>query len=346
MRALLALTLFCTACTASPSPPRIETAQPQTADVAVYFTNPASDNAGTLRGGPDALLAEAIRAARVSVDMAIYDLNLWSIRDALLDAHDNGVNVRLVVESDSMEESRELQELEAAGIPMVFDFDQDLMHNKFAIIDQYQVWTGSMNYTLSDTYFSRNNLIAISSAELAENYLAEFEEMFVDYAFGEGSPRNTPHPTLDLESAQVETYFAPEDSTLARLLELVNAAELEVRVLAFSLTADALADALIAAAERGVVVTIVMDEDQALNNAGGEYFRLLDAGLDVRLDGEEGNLHDKVIIIDSAIVVTGSYNFSRNAEENNDENTQILHSPAMAAKYLEEFARIWELALR
>jgi phosphatidylserine/phosphatidylglycerophosphate/cardiolipin synthase-like enzyme len=60
----------------------------------------------------------------------------------------------------------------------------------------------------------------------------------------------------------------------------------------------------------------------------------------VRLDGNPANLHHKVLIIDRRIVVTGSYNFSQNAETRNDENLLVIHNADVAALYLGEFERM------
>jgi phosphatidylserine/phosphatidylglycerophosphate/cardiolipin synthase-like enzyme len=102
-----------------------------------------------LRGGPDADLAEAIEQARLGVDVAAYDLNLWSLRDALLDAHRRGVAVRVVIKSEALD-SEEVQDLLEGGIQIVDDRRQGLMHNKFAIIDRNEVWTGSMNLMIGN----------------------------------------------------------------------------------------------------------------------------------------------------------------------------------------------------
>ncbi len=340
MRAFIVLVFLLAACA---PPPAASPAAVSTIDVQVFFTDPLSEASQTLRGGPDAQLAAAIDQARLSVDMAMFDLNLWSVRDALLAAHQRGVAVRLVVESENLSERAELQQLIAAGIPVVGDTSRNFMHNKFAVIDGFQVWTGSVNMTVSDMYYNRNNLLEFRSADLAQNYTTEFEEMFTNGLFGEGSPANTPYSELEYSGMQIETFFSPDDGTLARILSLVNAAESSVNVLAFSLTSDELADALLAAAARGVTVTIIMDEDQALNNEGGEYRRLMGA-IPVALESERGNLHHKVIIIDSEIVVTGSYNFSANAEFRNDENTLVIHDPQIALVFLEQFDLLWALA--
>ena len=311
--------------------------------IQVFFTDPSSPESTRIRGGPDEPLAAAIDDARLSVDVAIYNLDLYGIRDALIAAHERGVQVRMVIEQDYAA-NEAFQKLQAAGIPIVADKASDYMHDKFLVIDRYEVWTGSMNYTVGDVYGDRNNLVAIKSTRLAQNYETEFNEMFLERRFGPSSPADTPYPNLDLNGILVETYFSPEDGTLAHLLALVNEAKESVYFLAYSFTSDELSDALIAAAARGVDVRGVFDTGQVASNTGGEYERLRAAGINVRLDGEGGSLHDKVLIIDSRIVVTGSYNFSKNAERNNDENTLVIHSQEVAAKYLEEFERIWNLA--
>ncbi len=148
-----------------PDPTRVDF-QPSTQSISLYFTAPANDD---FRGGPDQYVVESIDQARSQIDAALYDLNLWSIRNALIRAHDRGVLVRLVVETDSLDRS-EIQELISAGIPVVSDNSEGLMHHKFLVIDHSEVWTGSMNFTVNGAYRHLNNLINIRSTQLAENY--------------------------------------------------------------------------------------------------------------------------------------------------------------------------------
>lgn len=311
----------------------------------VYFTNPAGIETRTFRGGPDASLAEAIRQARLSVDLAVYELDLWSIRDALKAAHRNGVVVRAVTDSDHIQQP-EIQALVEAGIPVLGDQRESLMHDKFVVIDRLEVWTGSMNLTLSGAYENDNNLIRIRSPELAENYLAEFEEMFTEGRFGSESPPNTPHPVVSIDGTRIETYFSPEDGTAERLVALIRGAEQSVNFLAYSFTSDEIAAALLERAQAGVAVAGVLDESQARANTGTEFENLRAQGLDVYLDGNPENMHHKVILIDEKVVVTGSYNFSASAEERNDENTLILYNPQIAGLYLAEFEAVLAEAQR
>jgi phosphatidylserine/phosphatidylglycerophosphate/cardiolipin synthase-like enzyme len=307
----------------------------------VYFTNPTGPSATSYRGGVDEALASAIDQARISVDVAIYDLNLWSVRDALMNAHRRGVQVRVVSDSDNMDE-QEIQELIEAGLQVLGDRRESLMYDKFVIIDRLEVWTGSMNFTTGGAYLDNNNLIRIRSSQLAEDYTIEFEQMFTADHFGTHKTPSTPNPTLTLDNSLIEVYFSPEDGTLKHILSAVNAAEESIYFLAYSFTSDDLRQALISHAQEGINVAGVFDHDQYLFNTGTEYENLLNAGVDVRLDGNPRLMHEKVIIVDQQVVITGSYNFSNNAEYNNDENTLIIHNQDIAALYLAEFQQVYK----
>lgn len=311
----------------------------------VYFNDPTSPTAKFYRGGIDEDLAAAIDDARLGVDIAIYDLNLWSIRDALINAHRRGVTVRMVTESDNMDEP-EVQELKDAGIEVLGDRRESLMHHKFVVIDRTEVWTGSLNFTTGGAYLDNNNLISLQSSLLAEDYRLEFEQMFLEDHFGSNKTSVTPNPTVTLDDSLVEVYFSPQDETLEHILNVVNAAEKSIEFLAYSFTSDALSGALIERAKAGVTVKGVFDKDQYHSNEGTELDRLAEAGIDVRLDGNPRLMHNKVILIDDRIVITGSYNFSNNAENRNDENTLIIHNQEIATQYLTEFQHIYELSQR
>jgi len=127
-------------------------------------------------------------------------------------------------------------------------------------------------------------------------------------------------------------------------MDLLDGADDRIDFLMYSLTLDEIGDALLAKAESGVRVRGVLDGAQ-VGNLGGEYTKLRGHGLDVWKDSQSAKLHHKVIIIDEAITILGSYNFSRNAEEYNDENVLIIHSPEIAAEFLLEFERLYNLAV-
>lgn len=309
----------------------------------VYFTNPESPLATQKSGGPDGPLAAAIDSARVSVDVAIYSLSLNSIRDALLNAHERGVEVRVVMESDNLDRS-DPQKIKDAGVPILGDRREGLMHNKFVVIDKNEVWIGSMNFTDSGGYSDNNNLIRIRSEKLAENYTKEFEEMFLDDKFGQDIEAETPNPRVTIEDTPIDVYFSPDDSPRASLLDLISNAQESIYFMAFSFTADPLGEAVLARAEAGVTVAGVMETEQVKSNIGTEFDRFNQAGLDVYLDGNEGQMHHKVMVIDQNIVVMGSYNFTDSAETRNDENMIVIYNDQIAAEFISEFQRVYAKA--
>jgi len=305
----------------------------------VYFSDPGKRIEGEYRNGPDKYLVQAIDEARISVDIAVYSINLWSIRDALLDAYHRGLQVRIVIESDNMSDDVP-QELKAEGINIIGDRREGLMHNKFAIIDRQDVWTGSMNFTIGSFYYDNNNLVHIHSTDLAENYLTEFDEMFLRDMFGRDVINDTLHPQVMVGDTWFEVYFSPDDGVAERIVELVNNANESIYFMAYSFTSDDIGAAIVERSQAGIFVNGVMDEGQIKSNIGTEYDSFIQAGIIVLKDGNSGLMHNKVIIIDREIVITGSYNFSRSAETVNDENVVVIHNSDISEKYLQEFEKI------
>lgn len=318
--------------------------EPESNWLQIYFSDPSAPHSADYEGGPDEILAAAIDQARLSVDVAAYNFNLWSIRDALIHAHQRGLVVRMVMESDNIDE-REVQQIKDTGIPVVGDQHEGLMHNKFIVLDRMDVWTGSMNYTVGAAYRDNNNLIHIRSAEVAQDYMTEFEEMFTHHLFGPDAIADTPYPKLIIHATPVEIYFSPDDKVARRILEILNDAQESINFMAYTITSNDIGNAIVQRSQAGITVTGVMDEDQVTTGQGSEYDQFFQSGLNVRLDGNlNGLMHHKVIIIDAKIVITGSYNFTASAEEDNDENVIIIFSPETAKRYMEEFQRIYEQA--
>jgi len=309
----------------------------------LYMTNPDSPLSSQGTGGLDGPLVEAIDAARLSIDLAIYSISLNSVRYALIRAHERGVNVRMVMESNNMDRS-DAQYLLEAGVPIVGDNRAGLMHDKFMVIDRSEVWLGSMNFTDSGTYDDNNNMIRIYSTELAENYSVEFNEMFERDLFGPDVLAETPNPSIKLDGTRVDTYFSPDDQVLTMLYNLLSEADESIYFLAFSFTSNELGEIVRTQADAGLEIRGVMDREQVASNTGTEYDPFRQAELDVREDGNDGQMHHKVFIVDEKIVVIGSYNFSRSAEERNDENTIIVYNEKIAEFFVEEFERVYAQA--
>jgi len=313
------------------------------ASIQVFFTTPHDSGQATdYHGGIDERLVAAIDNAQTSVDVAVFELNLPSVTAALVRAHQRGVRVRLVTDSDYADSLGPISLLQAQ-VPVVFDSAEPFMHNKFVVIDGKQVWAGSWNMTTNGTYRNNNNIIVADSKLLAENYTTEFEEMFVQRKFGASSPDDTPQPQIEINDVHVENIFESEGDARTRMIRLIKDAKSSLDVMAFVFTDDDIASAIVARHRAGIPVRIVV-ETRNLNATGSDIAAFQQAGIDILPDGNPYMMHHKVIIIDQAIVITGSYNFSSNAANYNDENVLILHDAGIAGQYTAEFERVYAQA--
>ena len=161
-------------------------------------------------------LLNHLNAATTSIDVALYDFNRASVRDALIAAAGRGVAVRVVTDDEAYADpdyAPHFQALEAAGIGVVNDGRSSIMHNKFLVIDGTVVWTGSTNLTDRGFTYNHNNSLVFTSTLLADIYTIEFEEMFVGGLFGTAKSDNVTH-TLDYNGIPLEVYFSPTDDAL------------------------------------------------------------------------------------------------------------------------------------
>ena len=312
------------------------------------FTRPRLPAGNVTGDGLDEQLVALINRANRTLDVAIYELNLRNVAEAMARAADRGVRVRMVTDSDTLADQEPavqaaLAVVRAADIPIVPDGRRGLMHHKFMVVDGEWVETGSANYTDREAYRNNNNAIIVHSRALAENYSAEFEKMFAGQ-FGQAKPRGVPHPVTSLMGARVENYFSPSDRAASHVARWIAAARQRVHFLAFSFTQDGLGDAALQRARAGVEVGGVF-EGSGTTNEASEFRRLKEAGLDVLLDGNPWNLHHKVIVIDDRVSIFGSFNFSNNADRDNDENLLIVEDVGLARAFEEEYQRVRALAL-
>jgi phosphatidylserine/phosphatidylglycerophosphate/cardiolipin synthase-like enzyme len=308
----------------------------------IYFTDPTCPPDTERVDGVDEIIAADLLQAQRSVDIAAFDLDAEPIVNALITLEGEGIPVRVVTDTDN-EELPTINRLRRNGISVITDDRSALMHNKFIVIDGTIVWTGSLNYTTNGAYCNNNNAVRIASADLARNYTREMDEMYIDRLFGPRSPDNTPAKQLKINGVVVENYFAAEDEIAPVIVDLIAAAEDSIQFMAFSFTHEDIGEAMIAAAEEGVLVEGVFETTGA-NTAFSYYPDMRDAGLPnlrVLKDGNPRIMHHKVIIIDGHTVILGSYNFSGSANDSNDENVLIVHDPTFTGFFQEEFDLIW-----
>jgi|WetSurMetagenome_2_1015567.scaffolds.fasta_scaffold19037_4 phosphatidylserine/phosphatidylglycerophosphate/cardiolipin synthase-like enzyme len=302
----------------------------------VYFTNPKIPFDGQYSDGIAQYLIQQIDASQTSIDVAVYEFSLEDVAQALIRAKDRGVDVRVVYDNEFADPDPQIGEVKAAGIPAVPDNRKAFMHNKFFVFDDDCIWTGSFNISVNAANKNNENALYFCSPEAADNYDTEFNEMFVDKEFGSSSPSDTPYPIFTVDGIKIENYFASEDHVMAKVIAAVSQAQNSIHFMTYSFTDDDLGQEMITKAAEGVKVEGIF-ETVGANTQYSECNPLLKDGLDVRLDGNPATFHHKVIIIDDQTVILGSFNFTSNADTQNDENLLIVHDPSLASAYEQQY---------
>lgn len=256
----------------------------QNGDIAVYFNRarqakPADDL--------ERVILEFINAADHTLDIAVYDLDLESVANAMIDAQERGVTVRFVTDNDNTgaENLAALTLLTNADLPWLDDTadgskGSGLMHNKFIVADQSRVLSGSTNFTLSGVkgdldsegnlqgQGNINNIITVESSHLAEIFTQEFNQYWGDGPGGESDSKfglsKDDHQLqtvfTDNEAIRIDIQFSPqskrffEGSTLDSLANLINQAQSRVYIAQFVMSAQVIADALLTASNMGAEI--------------------------------------------------------------------------------------------
>ena len=287
--------------------------------------------------------------AQNTLDICVYNANSVFLANAINDAKNRGVQVRYIADDDGA--NTMLSNLDPT-IPVVYRDPSlaGIMHNKFIIVDVNSpnnswVMGGSTNWTdpqnLMNDY---NNIIFIQDQAIAKAYTLEFEEMWGG-VFGGNKQDNTPHK-FNVNGINMEVYFSPSDQTTSQIINLIENVDKTLEFGLLSFTRDDISDAVINKdIEFGVTVRGIIETE---GGTGAEYPNLLAANVNVLShQGVTHQFHHKYAIVDAnhvndnPAVLTGSHNWSTNAEDNSDENTMIIYDQTIANIYLQEFEKRW-----
>jgi phosphatidylserine/phosphatidylglycerophosphate/cardiolipin synthase-like enzyme len=142
---------------------------------------------------------------------------------------------------------------------------------------------------------------------------------------------------LQRPQPQVEVHFSPKGGATEAIVREITAARQEILVLAYSFTHDPIVDALIAAHQKGLIVEVILDKSMEVADFS-DLPRGLEWGLPILIDDHHAIAHNKVMVIDRRTIITGSFNFTKQAELQNAENLVILKGyPDITAAYLKDF---------
>ena len=148
-------------------------------------------------------------------------------------------------------------------------------------------------------------------------------------------------PSNDSDRPDIaEAWFSPHPDCPRRIQELLAAAKSTVDICVFTITDDRLTSAVLEAHRRGVRIRIITDNDKAAD-LGSDADQLLQSGIALRVDRSEYHMHHKFAVFDKSTLLNGSYNWTRGAALNNEENFIVTSHPGLVRSFLIEFEALW-----
>lgn len=137
-------------------------------------------------------------------------------------------------------------------------------------------------------------------------------------------------------SKNAAVYFSPGGGCTEAVVNALDNAQSSVLVQAYSFTSAPIAQALVDAHKRGVKVQVILDKSNRTANYSSADF-VAHAGISTFIDGKHAISHNKIMVIDGHTIITGSFNFTKAAEEHNAENLLVIDDSALATGYTQNW---------
>lgn len=141
---------------------------------------------------------------------------------------------------------------------------------------------------------------------------------------------------LVLNNSSITVCFSPYGGCTTTIVETLSTAKREILVQAYSFTSPPIAKALLDAHKRGAQVKVILDKSQRSQKYSSADF-LANNGIPTWIDAIHAIAHNKVMVIDGETVITGSFNFTKAAEEKNAENVLVIKSKEVATEYIKNW---------
>ena len=286
---------------------------------------------------------------RHTIHAAVFNLSDPELIEALIEAHELGVEVRLITEASKLQPWRTWMSADDrlldAGVPIlaVDRPGRGAMHVKVGLFNGKSVSTGSANWQAGARYQNHENLMLSTETPLIESYASYFQAL-------SGGPLIASHDT--------RVSFGPSEPLHIQMGALIDQATESLQIAMFTAKhfsywdghqQASLFQKLVDAVSRGVEVTLITDHGIA---EASEYYGVISEddptdewleahGINVILAdnmmGRYASMHHKFVIIDRAMVITGAYNWYYDASFLNDEDLLILEAPSLVERYGQEF---------
>lgn len=315
-------------------------------------------------------LVNIINNAKYSVDFAFYGLaEQPEVLNALLNAQKRGVRVRGIIDmnlqgrndytdtmtsiakfpkgtikTDYASDLEKQNKIDNKEIKYYGKFYGHIMHNKFCIVDENIVWTGTVNISMTGIGgFNENVVLLIKSKNLAALYKKEMDEMYKNERFHDAKKEIYTERPLLINNTEVDVYFSPTSHAISEgIIPEIRNAKNYIYVSMFLISHYQLTQELINAKKRGVDVKLIVEANHAQQKYS-KHETLRSYGVPVKVENWPGKMHAKLAVIDDKNIIVGSTNWTKAGFEHNDENLLILRNIPEAAQFLRnEFQLSWD----
>jgi len=325
-----------------------------------------------IRTAGDTVIAY-INRAKYTLDILLYDFvedstwfehgNIPNIAQAINNAYARGIKIRWIssILDTAYSPNTGLDSINK-NIPTLHSptgANYGIMHNKVMVIDGRSsnpadaiIWSGCMNWEPGQMDKDANNLVIIQDSALAHGYLQEFNQMWGDTI--EGAKPNLSNSKFGIykksisqhnyyvDGKHIELYFSPKDSVNNHILSFMATAKTELDFGVFEMSETADASEIVSIKNKGVYVAGIIDQYTLQYSAYTTLSNGLGASLEIYA-GSDSLFHNKYVITDPCnmkagpAVLTGSHNWTNEANVYNDENTLIIHDSTVANLFYQAF---------
>jgi len=140
----------------------------------------------------------------------------------------------------------------------------------------------------------------------------------------------------------LECHFFPDEAKEDSVINMIRTCKFKIDIAIFSLTNNKIFAAILELWECGIDIRVITD-DECCKQLGSDIFKLAADGIPIKTDDSERyHMHHKFAVIDEALLITGSFNWTTQAVKNNQENVIFFENKEVAMEYTKEFDKLWK----
>eukprot|EP01101_Sappina_pedata_P008318 TRINITY_DN457_c0_g1_i1.p1 TRINITY_DN457_c0_g1~~TRINITY_DN457_c0_g1_i1.p1 ORF type:complete len:162 (-),score=74.18 TRINITY_DN457_c0_g1_i1:94-558(-) len=147
---------------------------------------------------------------------------------------------------------------------------------------------------------------------------------------------------IDLHAPKIaEALFFPTNGDIKRMLQFLKACKKSLDICVFNITDDRIASQILKLHKKGIKIRVITDDDCSTTQ-GSDINSLSKSGIPVKMDNSTAHMHHKFAILDGVVLMSGSFNWTRSASAQNNENMFFINEKLLVQPFITEFGRLWE----